>query len=1021
MPPKLAAMALRLIIGPPNSGRTGRILERFRSRLSRDPVLVVPTFDDAERFERELTSAGEAVIGATVCTYERLFRLVARAAGAEAPTPMSAIQRRRVAREAVERTRPRLLSRSARRRGFARALDELLEDLQAARVDPETLSERAAEAGPHEAELAALFAAYRDLRAKLGRGDSHTLAAAAIAALRERPDAWGARPVFLYGFDDLTPEQLELLRALIEATEVTVALPWEDRAVLTDARGALFAELREIPGATIERLEAEPRFTASATLFEIERRFGVPPGDGDRSENDGGLALLASAGELAEAECVGGEIARLLAEGVPADEVAVVLREPESLGPLFRRVLERFQVPVAVQAELDATRTLTGRGLIALLEAAVGGRRADQLLAYLRTPGIDSPDRVDWFERRILRGRMRDADEAIADWNGGERRRELSEVERLRRAGSGPELLAEAGRQARWLAEGIQRSEGAVAGEDRALELRAGAEIEAALAELAELGLPVAPADLIATVAELRIPLWRGPTEGRVRVISPYRARARRVDHLFVCSLQDGQFPRRDAGGPLLSDESRALLGLRPRVKAEVEDRYLFAVALSRAKRRLWLSWRSADDEGGATSRSPFVDQVRELLAPALPDELDRRDEAIAAEASGRGIDEAVFEPGRAPSEDELARSLAASGVAAAAGSGASPVADAVLGERIGARLAAAAEAVSDRRRRPGPLAVPAVLESLAETHLFGGTTLEEYAICPYRWFADHELKPQRIAPPDEPLILGGVAHRILERLYREQPAATPRPTPETLPAWRARGSELIDEIGAPDLPRERSDTAATLRRVHGLVDAFLADEAASQVPYVPDPELAEASFGDDADRPPLPLTDNARVHGQIDRVDIGPGGQALVQDYKSGAKVDGGKGMLARGKLQLQLYMLAIRELWEGDPVGGLYRPLGGTSDRKPKGLLRKSAKEDLAALDPRPNDHLADEDFETALEAARARAAEIAESIRAGDIGRRPIDDRCPTYCNFQPICRRERGLPDEEPPGVDEEGEE
>src|SRR5687767_14913585 len=132
-------MALQLIIGPPNSGRTGAVLERFRAQISRDPVLVVPTLDDAERFERELTAPGEAVVGATVCTYERLFRLVARATGAEAPPAMSATQRRRLAREAVERAQPRLLARSARRPGFARALDELLEDLQAARVDPETL------------------------------------------------------------------------------------------------------------------------------------------------------------------------------------------------------------------------------------------------------------------------------------------------------------------------------------------------------------------------------------------------------------------------------------------------------------------------------------------------------------------------------------------------------------------------------------------------------------------------------------------------------------------------------------------------------------------------------------------------------------------------------------------------------------------------------------------------------------------------------------------------------------------
>jgi len=42
--------------------------------------------------------------------------------------------------------------------------------------------------------------------------------------LRGDPDSWRGRPVFLYGFDDLTVEQRELVAALAGATEVTVSL-----------------------------------------------------------------------------------------------------------------------------------------------------------------------------------------------------------------------------------------------------------------------------------------------------------------------------------------------------------------------------------------------------------------------------------------------------------------------------------------------------------------------------------------------------------------------------------------------------------------------------------------------------------------------------------------------------------------------------------------------------------------------------------------------------------------------------
>src|SRR4051794_32895564 len=750
----LDRMALKLIVGPPNSGRTGAVLDGFRGAFGRDPVLVVPTVDDVERFEEELTRGGDAGIGAGVGTFNRLFELVGRETDALTGPPLSQTQRRRVAREAASRAELRLLKASAGQPGFPAALEELIGELQSALVDPRTLRGRAAEAGPYEAEIASLYETYSEIRQELGREDEHTSAAAVTSALRRDPDRWGTRPVFLYGFDDLTPEQLELVRALAATAPVTIALPWEDRETLTAARGALFAELRDIEGSQIETLEAEPKFTASDTLFELERRFGAASGDHEPVENDGGLALLASAGELAEAEAVGGEVARLLHDGVPPGEIAIVLRDPASAGPLFGKVLARYRIPAVVQADLPAPRTVTGAGLTALLRAAVGAGSALDLLAYLRTPGVSRSSTVDWFERHLLRARTRSADDALAIWADGRENgeRKLPALEKLRAAGSGAALLREAGKQARWIAESAIKGEGAVGTDDRALELRAGAEIERALGELADLELPASAADAIAAVSDLEVSMSRGPTEGRVRVISPYRARARRVAHLFVCSLQDGDFPRRDTGGPLLSDDARSTLALPPRKQAEVEDRYLFSVCLSRPKQKLWLSWRSADDEGGATARSPFVDEVRELLAPPLPRGTEERDDTILAEAGGRGLAESVFSPGAAPSEAELARARAARGP-----------------RDVNGRL------------RPGPLHLEPVLERMRGIELFGPSTLEEYAVCPYRWFIGHELRPQRIGPEEEPLTSGSIAHKVLESLYEEPPGAEPRPTPETL------------------------------------------------------------------------------------------------------------------------------------------------------------------------------------------------------------------------------------------------
>ncbi|HXQ89764.1 MAG TPA: hypothetical protein VN733_09005, partial [Solirubrobacterales bacterium] len=73
-------MPLKLIHGPPNSGRAGLVRREFAAAHGRDPVLVVPTVDDVFWFERELCGEG-ALLGGAAMTFGALFRTVATAAG----------------------------------------------------------------------------------------------------------------------------------------------------------------------------------------------------------------------------------------------------------------------------------------------------------------------------------------------------------------------------------------------------------------------------------------------------------------------------------------------------------------------------------------------------------------------------------------------------------------------------------------------------------------------------------------------------------------------------------------------------------------------------------------------------------------------------------------------------------------------------------------------------------------------------------------------------------------------------
>lgn len=1022
-------MPLKLVHGPPNSGRAGVVRRDFAAALERDPILVVPTVDDVFAFERELC-AGGALLGGSAMTFGGLFRTVATAAGAPPGAELSPAQRLRAISVAIESRRERLgpLRRSAGRPRFARALERLFDELQAAGVEPEEVEASAAtlEGSAYLSDIAALFGGYEEVRRRTGRADAHGIAREAIAQLRRDGSFWGARPVLLYGFDDLTENQFELVAALAERAEVAVALPYEEGNAALAARGRLLGRLRERLDVAEELLtEADPGNTISPLLFHLTLAFGAPRPK--RAEPDGSLTLLRSAGTRAEAEAIAAHVSRLVHGGADPAEIAIALRDPSRRGPEIFAALEANGIATALEAEVPVAGTSVGGALVALLEAEFGARRAADLLRYLRGPSGFSPGRVDWFERQVRRGRVRDAEAALLLWQGedGEPPRDLLRLREAARRGPA-ELAAEVGALAARMASRPLRDEvdAPPLRPGEGLELRAASEIASALAELAELGvLAPQPHELAPLIEELDFRVWSGPVEGRVRIADPYRLRAARFDHVVVGSLQDGEFPRRDRGAdPFLSDRQRETLGLDPRRDTEAEERYLFHACLALPRRSLVLSYRDSDEDGAATARSPLLDDVRALLSPAPegsgPDPLE---EEITVT---RDLAQVVAPLAEAPSEDELARALAAHGPAADAPRLLARVGvEGELAWRLLARVDAArlAEAAS---RAPGPLTNPAALESLADVAAYGGTTLEEFDVCSYRWFAGHELDPQLLDPVPDPLVQGGLMHEALERLYKERPGGDPLPRPDTLAAWTERGRELVAAVVAERELGSHPAERAMARRVERLLERFLAEEAERETGGF-EPWLLEARFGEhpDAERPALDLG-GWGLHGAVDRVDRAPDGRAVVIDYKLAGQVTPREKFEERAKLQLPLYLLAVAEHWGAAPAGALYHPLRGTSSRRPRGVVSGEVAEDLGGYDLYPKDVVEPEELEELLDDSRRRGGEIVARMRAGDIRRDPGPrpglrghDVCPTYCTFAPICRRDRAPQYME----DEEGDE
>jgi ATP-dependent helicase/DNAse subunit B len=969
-------MPLKLVIGPANSAKAGAVLGAFRAALRREPWLVVPTTADVAHYERELAREGPRR-GGRVATFAGLVGEIATRAGYAAPIA-GPLQRERLVADAIASARLEALAPVATTRGFLTATTAFITELERTLITPQrfTAAVRAwPDASPATREAAAIYDRYSRALDRLGRVDHELFAWRALDALRAAPAAWGETPVLLYGFDDLTPLERDAVETLarIAGAEVTVSLTYEPGRVAFAGRATTAEELRQLAAEVEELPPLAEHYEEAArpVLHHLERALFEP--SPERVPAGDAVKLLTAGGERAEAELVAAEVLGRLREGVPAEQIAVVLRTPHGRAPLVAEVFAAYGIPCTLEGRVRFAHTPLGRGLLALARCALHPEAATptDLVAYLRTPGkLDRLELADRLELTVRRGAIRDLAGARAAWEEAPGGWPLRELDRLRGAaadGFAP-LLDALAREARALFAAPHRGRAAVLDPAEEVDAKALATLLAALEDLSDLAAAdprhgADPQQLLATLEALDVRLGTPPHEGAVLVADPLAIRARRFDTVVVCGLQEGELPRPAAAEPFLSDEERRGLaiatGLRlaPRDDALADERYLFYACVSRPARRLVLSCRDADEDGNPALRSFFIDDVRVLL-----DELPETHRPLSA---------VTWPCEDAPTPAERAR----------------------------------AEALAAPRTAPPPLTDLGLdaCTALRQRDVLSAGALEAYAACPVKWLVERELQPERFEPDPEAIARGSCVHRVLERTLGRLswPIAE-----EALPAAR----EIVREVVAQEAPafalgRGAAAQAAAAHEIAADVLRLLAHEARGGGAFAP-AEL-ELRFGmgeEDGGLAPLVLRgdedgDTLRLRGVIDRVDLDRAGRALVRDYKSGRRSPSWPVARWRAddQLQVALYMLAVRELLRREPVGGVYQPLRG-EDLRARGLVRDDvdAGELVLDTDRRSRDQLEDE-----LSAAAARACELAARLRGGRLAATP--ETCsPGGCAYPGICR-------------------
>jgi ATP-dependent helicase/DNAse subunit B len=911
------------------------------------------------------------VLGARVVRFAWLFEQIAeRCADGDDPPRRRAsdLQRELIVGAAVRGAHLESLAESAARPGFTRAATRLVGELERSLVTPARFGRALADwagDGPRAGfarEVAAIYRGYRAGMDAAGVASEELAAWRAADALRRHPDRWGRTPVFVYGFDDFTEVELDAIETLATRAEaeVVVSLPYERGRAAFKALSTVFQRLAERAGDHVELDAIDTHYAPESrdALHHLERNLFEPTGD--RVDARGAVRMLVAGGERAEVELVAAEVLKLLRDGTEPGQVAVVFRDPAAYGSVVEQVFDAYGIPFSIDRRVPLAHTTLGRALLALLRCACCEGTADDLLAYLRAPGLLArPELADRLEAEIRQGGVRDADGARKLWERDERW-SLDEIDRLRNAAErGPAaLLAELDKRLEALWVRPYRRQAHVFKGAESDDPRVWNEAHSAIAGLRTAVESGAVRSLDATgihdaLAELPVRMGDDPRPERVQVASPEQVRARRFHAVIVAGLQEGEMPRGAASEPFLSDDDRRSLAVATGLRLPVRDdqlereRYLFYVCASRAERVLMLSTRVSDEEGNPQVGSFFLQDVADLFEP-----IKRRE---------RLLGDVAWPLDDAPTREEWER----------------------------ARASLMAKTAPET---PGGLADPAVLHSLADREL-STSALEAYSDCPVKWLVERILRPDQLEPDPEYMVRGNYAHAVLELTYRRlrEETGDSAPNPGNLPtAERIMREALLEQQSEFQLSPQETRVRAAVRRLEFDLIRHLHREAESGSRFKPT-ELELPFGGGFGGLPPLELN-GVTIQGKIDRVDT-LGGRAVVRDYKSGSKTWPVARWKEDRRLQVALYMIAVRDLMGLEPVGGFYVPLSG-KDPRPRGVVESGWQDDVggAIVD---NDVQERAVIDELLDSAREQVSALADEMRSGKL------EPCPETCSFRGKC--------------------
>ncbi len=458
----------------------------------------------------------------------------------------------------------------------------------------------------------------------------------------------------------------------------------------------------------------------------------------------------------------------------------------------------------------------------------------------------------------------------------------------------------------------------------------------------------------------------RGQRGAAVRLLTAHRSKGLEWDLVVVAGVQDGTWPDARHRGTLLAAERLTAVerpiaaetatrgDVRPApTTAELvaDERRLFYVALTRARRRLVVTAVASSDPDG-DQPSPFLADVARHAThvSSRPERRPRRGMSL------RGVIAELRELATYAPEAEV-REAAARRLARLSTSGVEAAVAADPDQWWGLR---------EVTRSPEPV------RPVDEPVVLSGSSLDGVVSCPLSWFLSHEAKGETVSSSAQGF--GLLVHALAADVVRSGAAADPAGLDATLDA-------VWDRLGyaAPWVAqREREEARAAIGR---FATWHAEQEAAGQRRPLAAEHAFSVTFGVDGDK--------VTLRGSMDRVEVDAAGLVHVVDFKTGKHAPSGSEIAEHA--QLGVYQVAVEEGAVDELVGSGARSGGAELVQLRVGESAKRPESPKV----QPQDRPGDEPF-----FAYRALSDAVRTIRTEQWVATPSPKAC-QFCTFARVC--------------------